>query len=86
MSTTDTMMPLLTAPWPGRFGEQLPTHPLPGAARGNSQSRRPLDWHHDPRDVSIAAAELWSLADPSRDRCYWTGLARRPAAIPIRRA
>ena len=30
MSTTDTMMPLLTAPWPGRSGEPLPTCPLPG--------------------------------------------------------
>jgi hypothetical protein len=33
MSPTDAMMPLLTAPWPGRFGEQLPTHPLPGLRR-----------------------------------------------------
>jgi hypothetical protein len=33
MSTTDSMMPLLTAPWPGPCGEQLPTHPLPGLRR-----------------------------------------------------
>jgi hypothetical protein len=33
MSAPDTMMPLLTAPWPGRFGEQLPTVPLPGLRR-----------------------------------------------------
>ena len=34
MSAPDTMMPLLTSPWPGRFGEQLPTCPLPGLRRG----------------------------------------------------
>jgi hypothetical protein len=33
MSTADTMMPLLTAPWPGRAGEQLLTFPLPGLRR-----------------------------------------------------
>jgi hypothetical protein len=33
MSTTDTMMLLLTAPRPGRCGEQLPTCPLPGLRR-----------------------------------------------------
>jgi len=33
MSAPDTMMPLLAAPWPGRFGEQLPTFPLPGLRR-----------------------------------------------------
>ena len=33
MSAPDTRMPLLAAPWPGRFGEQLPAFPLPGLRR-----------------------------------------------------